>query len=1570
MPIALDKLREEPEFKAMSAQDKRRLVSRLLDTDRDFSALPETERAPLRNRILATYPDMKPSVKTANKANTADPLGDPADDAAARKQLAAQESQRTKRQTNEKIYPIKENTSRIYPKSEVKPNLLQKGLTKVGEALSLPSDVVKAAALPSLIAAREGVERAGFGKANKADLAAQKRVAALPIGQRVGAVKGQDWRTLGMTPETQMRQQFLDRAGLNPAEQAIGGIGGFLGDLVSDPTTYLAGGAGAVGKSVAGKVAAKRGAAAGAKALKGAEVANRAASGVFSAQQLATGLPGVVQGAQEGDPRAIVQGLIASLFGVAGGAHALQGTPKPSLPTRTAKPRAVAKTNAEAIRAEKTRPPARMPVPDTTAASVAVKPAQAERMTANRIAEYIDKNTDAQINVQNLKKELSKHGEVYELAQVDPRTLKSEKPEEVKAERAVPNKGAIVIDGNNTVVDGRHRVARAIQKGEQTISAYVPKKPAPPADFAPTHNLVTKGESVPVRVVADNGKQARVRVERENGQELTASRGELTPVTETNGFPVINPDTELRSQIANAQKTIGQIKEQLKKPEKPGYPHEAMRANIRNHQKQIKIWEAQLAKPVAETPVPAPKPDLTEPPQTPDNRGSETGRVIPPVETVPIPEKPPTGAKNASVEPARAARGQTPVERQVRHEDLKAAMKEAGADMSDFPTEIEKQAAVFERAARDYHGHIADIDALPEEGGRGLSREERAAASLRYGEVLDELKPLLDKEKPTVEEAAKQEALTAELRKLGKYVYQASSEAGRDLAFSKAVLPEPSSTAAVLMRADNLTDGKLSPMARRLLIKLSDDAKRAEAGVRQGLETKAGVSQKQNKSAQGTPVGIKEKLISKLTTEEHQKLTVLTEKLREKTGRASSALPGAQFVEALPELVQIGTLYAKAVGRSFKEWSAAIRSEVTDMDEGQIETLWAHVRDEMRKEKGAPQQFTAPDSFVDRLAQKLGREGSLEFLNKIDDGERTILNKLLSGTELSAVEKKTVQDAWAENSVTRKTKQESGAAKAVADIIRETAKERARQAAKSRPPKYATPGEVKGRAEATLNRLGVPLPKRPPNPLLDAATLEYADGARKLSTFMRTMRDRHGDTLSDKTLSDLFSQAAQEYTSATQPLDKIKSQMARIIRQEVQKNKPLSQKVLEAPGGIMAAGRSLFLGYDLSFLRRQGGFGGLSNPDIFFRNLPSTLKAIGGAEGYARTKAQIAARPNADWYEKGGLEFSDMEAELGKREEYYQTRVLEDWHEKLSEAKTPAGKVAAFVPKVYLGGALALERGNTAFLNLQRADLFDRMARNRQRLTRAPLDEADAKLIGGFVNAVTGKSDIGTFFRNNPGFAQVFNSPRFYVSRLQLLTGKGIRDISPGGLAVRAAIGMEYAKYAAMLLTVYGAMKAGGASVETDPRSSDFGQVRIGNQLFDLTSSLQQYVRLATQLYRGEKKTGSGEIQKAGEGFKADTRRDYLIDFAVNKAAPVPGAIGMGLRGEDYDQNPTNVPRELLRTALPLTPQEAYKALRKEGLTESMATFFASFVGEGTRLKTPPKPKKAGASKASASKIF
>jgi hypothetical protein len=83
-------------------------------------------------------------------------------------------------------------------------------------------------------------------------------------------------------------------------------------------------------------------------------------------------------------------------------------------------------------------------------------------------------------------------------------------------------------------------------------------------------------------------------------------------------------------------------------------------------------------------------------------------------------------------------------------------------------------------------------------------------------------------------------------------------------------------------------------------------------------------------------------------------------------------------------------------------------------------------------------------------------------------------------------------------------------------------------------------------------------------------------------------------------------------------------------------------------------------------------------------------------------------------------------------------------------------------------------------------------------------------------------------------------------------------------------------------------------TVEFDPRSSDFGKIRVGDTRYDIWGGFQQYVTFFARQIAGQSKSvNSGKMYDLdGKGAFGRTRWDTFLSFARGKASP---AVGMGI---------------------------------------------------------------------------
>jgi hypothetical protein len=129
--------------------------------------------------------------------------------------------------------------------------------------------------------------------------------------------------------------------------------------------------------------------------------------------------------------------------------------------------------------------------------------------------------------------------------------------------------------------------------------------------------------------------------------------------------------------------------------------------------------------------------------------------------------------------------------------------------------------------------------------------------------------------------------------------------------------------------------------------------------------------------------------------------------------------------------------------------------------------------------------------------------------------------------------------------------------------------------------------------------------------------------------------------------------------------------------------------------------------------------------------------------------------------------------------------------------------------------------------------------------------------------------------------------------------------------------------------------KAGGAEVETDPRSSDFGKIKVGDTRYNYWGGFQPLASLAGRMYSGEiKSTGTGKIKKKERiSLGID---NTIISFLRTKLAPVPSRafdalIGENILGEPVEPTAEFAGKAAFESLVPLFIQDSIDAWRFQG---------------------------------------
>ena len=345
---------------------------------------------------------------------------------------------------------------------------------------------------------------------------------------------------------------------------------------------------------------------------------------------------------------------------------------------------------------------------------------------------------------------------------------------------------------------------------------------------------------------------------------------------------------------------------------------------------------------------------------------------------------------------------------------------------------------------------------------------------------------------------------------------------------------------------------------------------------------------------------------------------------------------------------------------------------------------------------------------------------------------------------------------------------------------------------------------------------------------------------------------------------------------------------------------PSIRRALDLSGGnvmqtmkAMNAPRALVASADLSAPFRQGIMLAASNPRQFFGNIKGMVRAFGDEDYYNTQVAYLHARPE-EMVKRGFTQIEiDKAAEEATRARKA-TLALTDSMGRQEEQFIGAlglGRLSgSFADRLMQGS----ERSYTLYLNTLRRHTFNKLADNLTASGQAT--NKNLKAYAGFLNAATGRGPSAVLdgnlgkLMNAMFFAPGYTASRF-VAPSYLWRAEG-----PVRRQVMKDMGMFVGSGTTALTLLAIAGKKGiipGLSVESDPRSSDFGKIQYNNTRYDFWGGYQQIARNTIQAATGTRRTRSGEITE-------QNRMDTLLRFGRSKLAPGPGLGADLLQGETY----------------------------------------------------------------------
>lgn len=385
-------------------------------------------------------------------------------------------------------------------------------------------------------------------------------------------------------------------------------------------------------------------------------------------------------------------------------------------------------------------------------------------------------------------------------------------------------------------------------------------------------------------------------------------------------------------------------------------------------------------------------------------------------------------------------------------------------------------------------------------------------------------------------------------------------------------------------------------------------------------------------------------------------------------------------------------------------------------------------------------------------------------------------------------------------------------------------------------------------------------------------------------------------------------------------------------------------KVKDTIGATPGMAKSLLSSLDDSFFGRQGikTLLNVRTSDIWVKNFLKSFQNISRqltAKGNLVTKA--GGDDRAMNLVKAGI-YSRPNAINGKYKvgNYGLTAHSEEAYPSSAAEKIPFfGRLFKVSEVAYNAGALQM-----------RADLADRLIARAEKQGIDTLDKTQARGIGTLVGEMTGR---GSMDARNSSLNSLLFSPKFLKANFDGLT------LHMFDKEATAFTRKEAAKNMAGMVTSVGGVLALAHTlnpnmVETDPRSSNFGKIKLGTHWVDITGGQGALLTLAAKTFIPTKHNGewglwakskSGAYTKLNDvQYGQKTALDTFNSFWEGKLSPSAGVVRDVWSGKNYQGQKPTVGNELKGVSTPL-PIQNYNQLKDSSNSDRLGAMIADGLG-------------------------
>jgi hypothetical protein len=394
-------------------------------------------------------------------------------------------------------------------------------------------------------------------------------------------------------------------------------------------------------------------------------------------------------------------------------------------------------------------------------------------------------------------------------------------------------------------------------------------------------------------------------------------------------------------------------------------------------------------------------------------------------------------------------------------------------------------------------------------------------------------------------------------------------------------------------------------------------------------------------------------------------------------------------------------------------------------------------------------------------------------------------------------------------------------------------------------------------------------------------------------------------------------------------------------------NRSFGEKLKDTLVDVANLPKSLISSIDLSAPFRQGAVLSAGNPRAAAKSFAEMLHQ---AVSKSHAEKWLGAVKQSDAYsvmKAAGLYLAEPHVKMAAREEAFLSNIAE---------RIPGyGRLVSGSQRAYTG-----------YLNKLRVDVFNAGAQNMKDQGITPENNPEAyKAWATFINNATGRGEFNSKTLENatPLLNAFMFSPRYLASRVNLLNPLTYAKMPAPVRRMALKNIISYVGLGSMVLAM---AAAGGAEVEEDPRSSDFGKIKIGNTRYDIWAGFLPIIRFIVQMATAQRKsTSTGKIQELdGSSWNKETRADLVANFIRSKASPALGSTWNLAEGENMVGEKTSIYDEAVRLVVPLYIQDMADISSKEGPTMLLQTAIPAVFGIGVQNYQSGKKKKQSEKKA------